>query len=199
MNWQDILELIVAGGGAKMQYDAQRDALRRQQQEIAAAQAQQAQMQGQRQAQVLDMARMMTPQAATQQLEQVIAPQVTRLQGVAQQAAAPTGAAPTGSSERYNTEMARRAAAELERAIAEAGMAARAGGGQRLMFEQGLGQAQGASDLDTISSAMRQAARASQNRIQQAGRVDPRRMVAGGLMLAGAQPIAQGMTGLLGR
>lgn len=197
MGWEDILSAMISIGGAKMQYDAQRDAIKRQQQAIAAAQAQQAQMQQQRQAQVVDMARRFTPEATTAQLDQTIAPQQQRLEGVAQQAATQSAVQPPpGSSSRYTAAMGDRAAAELQRAIAEAGMTARAGGGQRLMFEQGLQQAQGASDLDSITSAMRQAARQSENRINRAGQVDPRRMFAGGLLQAGSIPLARGLTGL---
>lgn len=176
--------LLAALGGISIQYDAQRDALRRQQQAIAAAQAEQAAMQQRRQAQVVDMARRYTPEATTQQLDQVIAPQQQRLEGVAQQAATQMGTAPTpaGASSRYTVAMGQRATDELRRAIAEAGMAARAGGGQRLMFEQGLTQAQGASDLDSITSAMRSAARASENRIARAGQVSPGRMFWGGAL-----------------
>lgn len=199
--WEDILGLMLAAGGAKVQHDAQRDAIRRQEAEIAAAQAQQDQMQQRRQAQVLEMARRMTPESATQQMEQAIAPQQQRLEGVATQAATQMGTAPApaGASGAYTAAMGDRAAEELRRAIAEAGMMARAGGGQRLMFEQGLDQAEGASGLDTISSAMRQAARESENRISRAGQVDPRRMFTGGMLMAGAQPIANSLTGLMRR
>jgi hypothetical protein len=197
MGWEDILSAMLSIGGAKMQYDAQRDAIKRQQAAIAAAQAEQAAMQQRRQAQVVDMARRMTPEATTAQLEQTIAPQQQRLEGVAQQAATQSAVQPPpGSSSRYTAAMGDRAAAELQRAIAEAGLAARAGGGQRLMFEQGLQQAQGASDLDSITSAMQQAARQSENRINRAGVVDPRRMFGGGLLQAGSIPLARGLTGL---
>lgn len=197
MGWEDILSAMLSIGGAKMQYDAQRDAIKRQQAAIAAAQAEQAAMQQRRQAQVVDMARRMTPEATTQQYDQTIAPQQQRLEGVAQQAATQSAVQPPpGSSSRYTAAMGDRAAAELQRAIAEAGMTARAGGGQRLMFEQGLQQAQGASDVDSITSAMRQAARQSENRINRAGAVDPRRMFTGGLLQAGSIPLARGLTGL---
>lgn len=85
MAWDDLIgalakedsaaALLAVIGGLGTQYSAQRDAIRRQQQAIAAAQAQQAQMQQQRQAQVVDMARRMTPEATSAQLEQTIAPQ----------------------------------------------------------------------------------------------------------------------------
>lgn len=204
--WEDILSAIVAGTGAKLQYDAQNDALRRQQQAIAAAQAQQASLQQQRQGQVLEMARQFTPEAAAQQLEQAIAPQQQRLEGVAQQAAtqSATAPAPVGASARYDTSRAQRSAEELQRAMVEAGLAARAGGGQRLMFEQGMKQAQGASDLDTISSAMLHASRASQNQINRAGQVDPRRLLVSGALLqvpsilSGRLGKGGGLTGLGG-
>lgn len=193
MAWDDLIgalakedsaaALLAVIGGLGTQYSAQRDAIRRQQQAIAAAQAQQAQMQQQRQAQVVDMARRFTPQETSAQLEQTIAPQQQRLEGVAQQAATQSAVQPPpGSSSRYTAAMGDRAAEELQRAIAEAGMSARAGGGQRLMFEQGLQQAQGASDLDNITSAMRQAARQSESRIARAGQLSPAQMFWGGTL-----------------
>jgi len=196
-----IISALAAGAGTYLQYDAQRDAQKRQKREIEAAQASQAEFDKRRQAQVLENAVKLTDPQPQEQLARVVAPAQDRLAGVAQQAA-PTTAQPArrpvGASSRYDTEMAKRAAAELERAIAEAGMAARAGGGRSLMFEQGLTAAQGASDVDNLVSAMQQAARNSQTRINQAGVPNAGQMLAGGLVQATGSAIGDGVGGMFG-
>lgn len=191
-----IISAIAGLGGTAIQYNAQRDAQKRQQRAIEDAAAEQAEFTKRRNAQVVSNAEAFTPQRTGEQLARVVAPAQERLEGVAQQAAEVSGtvARPAGAANRYDTESAKRAAAELERAIAEAGMAARAGAGRRLMFEQGLTGAQGASDVDNITSLMEQAARRSQTRVQQAGNVNPNAMLAGGLLQAGGA-VAGGMYG----
>lgn len=197
-----IVSAIASAGGAAIQYDAQRDAQKRQKREIERAAAEQDEFTRRQQAQVLENAAKITDTAQPQeQLARAVAPAQERLEGVAQQAAQTVAAGaprPVGASSRYDTELAKRAAAELERAIAEAGMAARAGGGRQLMFEQGLTAAQGASDVDNIASLMQQAARNSQTRIGQAGNVNPGQMLAGGLVQAAGPAIGAGVGGTFG-
>ncbi len=196
-----LISAIASAGGAAIQYDAQRDAQKRQKREIEAAQASQAEFDKRRQAQVLENAVKLTDPQPQEQLARAVAPAQERLEGVAQQAAqttAQTASRPVGASSRYDTEMAKRAAAELERAIAEAGMAARAGGGRSLMFEQGLTAAQGASDVDNLVSAMQQAARNSQTRINQAGVPNAGQMLAGGLVQAAGPAIGASAGGMFG-
>lgn len=195
-----IVSAIASAGGAAIQYDAQRDAQKRQKRELERAAAEQEDFTQRRQAQVLTNAQELAVDPAAQ-LQRAVAPAQERLEGVARQAAqtsANTASRPVGASSRFDTEMAKRAAAELERAIAEAGMAARAGGGRQMMFEQGLTAAQGASDVDNIVSLMQQSARNSQTRIGQAGNVNPGQMLAGGLVQAAGPAIGAGVGGSFG-
>jgi hypothetical protein len=195
-----IISAIASAGGAYLQYDAQRDAQKRQRREIEAAQDEQEEFDRRRQAQVLENA-VKVAADPQEQLQRVVQPAQERLEGVAQQAAqttAQSASRPVGASSRYDTEMAKRAAAELERAILEAGMAARAGGGRQMMFEQGLTNAQGASDVDNLVSIMQQAARNSRTRIDQAGNVNSGQMLAGGLIQAAGPAIGAGVGGAFG-
>jgi hypothetical protein len=192
MNYGDILSFLLPMAGTALQYRAQNNALERQQQAIAAAQAEQDAMQQQRAAQTMSFAQQMTPQATEAALVQAIAPQQQRLEGVAQQAASAMGGAtqPANAGDAYSTALAKRSADELQRAIAEAGLLAKAGGAQRMMFNQGLTGADNASRVDDISASMAQAARASDRGITNAGRVNPGQMFAGGLMQAAGPSFA---------
>jgi len=195
-----LISAIASAGGAAIQYDAQRDAQKRQKRDLERAAAEQDEFTRRQQAQVLTNAQEIAADPAMQ-LQRAVQPAQERLEGVARQAAqtsANTASRPVGASSRFDTEMAKRAAAELERAITEAGMAARAGGGRQMMFEQGLTAAQGASDVDNIVSLMQQSARNSQTRIGQAGNVNPGQMLAGGLVQAAGPAIGAGVGGLFG-
>ncbi len=201
MDWATAFEMLSSLGGAAMQQREQRQAQSRQAAAIAAAQAEQDALARRRQAMVMEQAQRMAVPQTEQQLAQVIQPQQQRLEGVAREAASAQVARPAGASPTYDTEMAKRAADELQRAIAEAGMAARAGGGQRLMFEQGLQGANAASGMDDITSIMRNAARASDRGITNAGRVNAGTMVGGSLLQAASPQIgraASRVTGLNG-
>lgn len=186
MDWSTAFQMLAALGGARMQQRAISQAQDRQSAAIQAAQAEQDALAQQRNQAILQSAEQFAPPQAMQQYEQGIAQQAPRLEGVAQQAAQAQVARPAGASGAFDTHMQERSAAELQRALAEAGMRARASGAGRLGFEQQLQQANDASGLNDMAAQMSSAARRGNRQITNAGRVNAGNMVAGQLLQAGA-------------
>ena len=183
--------LAASAVGTGLQYNEQQNAADRQEQVLSQSQQTQAQLGQQKQAAVLDTGQKFVgnPGGA---LQDAINPQAARLTSAAEDAAKSFGGndKSAGSvSQDFDLGSAKRSADELKHAVLFAQNTAKAGGGQRMMFDSGLNLASGMSGADDIASQMKRASLQSQTDLQRAGRTNPGTMALGSF-INGAAGIA---------
>jgi len=192
------ISVAMSVGGMLMQQQAQEDAANRQQAAINASLEQQDAFSRQAEARALDNAGEYRPENRVQRFEEA---RQQAGEGLAQslvksREAAPTVSTPAGRlSEDFSTTQAKSTANQLEQAIKNARLMGNMRGASDMLTNEGITNADYASQLGAIASKAAGSARAAQPGIVMAGKPDGFQSGLGGLMSAVGMSGMQGAVG----
>lgn len=195
MSYVAVVGAVVAALGATAQYQAERDASKRQQRQIQENLIRQQGYQQQAEQAALDRAKEFAPelrQEKQQQLEQAATEQMMKPVEQAAPAMQDQSAVQGNVSADYTAGRAKSQAEQLRNANALASILGKVTGAGRLRTNEALGMAETGQLIDRLKSFSQGSGNAAQIGINAAGQPDGGAMLAGGLMQAGG---SLGMSG----